>query len=53
LDEKKKGDITIIEKKKKTEIIEEQGKTVNVPTDSSEEKKKALQQTGDDATQGW
>jgi hypothetical protein len=53
LDEKKKGQITIIQKKKKREIIEEEGKVVNVPTDVSEEKEKALQQTGEDATQGW
>ena len=53
LDEKKKGQITIIQKKKKREIIEERGKAVNVPSDVSDEKKKALQQAGDDATQGW
>ena len=53
MDEKKKGQITIIQKKKKSEIIEEQGKAVNLPPDVSDEKKKALQQTGDDATQGW
>jgi hypothetical protein len=53
LDKKDTGKITVIQRKKKREIIEEQGKVVNVPTHESEEKKKALQQTGDDATQGW
>jgi len=53
LDDKKEGKITVIQRKKKREIIEEQGKVVNVPTDASEEKKKSLQQTGEDATQGW
>lgn len=53
MDEKKKGQITIIQKKKKREIIEEQGKEVNLPPDVSGEKKKALKQTGEDATQGW
>jgi hypothetical protein len=51
--EKKKGQITIERKKKKREIIEERGHQVNLPPDVSEEKKKALKQTGDDATSGW
>ena len=51
--EKKKGKITIEQKKKKREIIEEGGHQVNIPPDVGEEEKKALEQTGDDATQGW
>lgn len=49
----KKGQFTVEEKKKKREIFEEQGKRVDVPPDVSEQRKKALKQTGDDATQGW
>jgi hypothetical protein len=52
-DEKKRGQITVEQKKKKREIFEEQGRRVDVPPDVSEQKKKALAQTGDDATQGW
>jgi hypothetical protein len=52
-DEEKRGQFTIEQKKKKREIIEERKHQVSVPPDVSEEKKKALEQTGDDATQGW
>ena len=50
---KETGDFTIQQRKKKREIIEERGHQVNVPPDVGEEEKKALNQTGDDATQGW
>jgi len=40
-------------RKKKREIFEEGKKQVNVPPDVSDEEKKALEQTGDDATSGW
>jgi len=52
-DESKRGQITVEQKKKKREIFEEGGHRVDVPPDVSEEKKKALKQTGDDATAGW
>jgi hypothetical protein len=52
-EESKRGQFTIEQKKKKREIFEEKGNRVDVPPDVSEEKKKALAQTGDDATQGW
>ena len=51
--EKKKGQFTIVQKKKKREIIQESGHQVDVPPDVGEEEKKALDQTGDDATAGW
>ena len=51
--EKKKGQITTWQKKKKREIIQESGHQVDVPPDVGEEEKKALDQTGDDATAGW
>jgi len=51
--DKELGQITVDEAKKRQEIISEQGKEVEVPTHFSETKKKALQQTGEDATQGW
>ena len=51
--ENKKGQFTIEQRKKKREIIEENGHQVNIPSDVDEEKKKALAQTGDDATSGW
>ncbi len=51
--DKKRGQITIEENKKGSEIITEQGKEVEVPTHFSKERKKALEQTGEDATQGW
>jgi hypothetical protein len=53
LDEKKKGQFTIEQRKKKREIIEEGKHQVNVPPDVSDEEEKALEQTGDDATSGW
>ena len=52
-EEKKKGQFTIEQKKKKREIIQEGKKQVELPPDVSEEEKKALEQTGDDATSGW
>jgi hypothetical protein len=52
-EEKKKGQFTIERKKKKREIIEESHHQVDLPPDVGEEEKKALDQTGDDATQGW
>jgi hypothetical protein len=52
-EEKKKGQFTIERKKKKREIIEESHHQVDLPPDVGEEEKKALEQTGDDATQGW
>lgn len=51
--DKKEGQFTIEKKKKKREIIEEKGHEVNLPPDVSDEKKKALEQTGEDATEGW
>ncbi|MCW3999703.1 MAG: hypothetical protein NWE93_05650 [Candidatus Bathyarchaeota archaeon] len=51
--EQERGQITVEQKKKNREIFEEQGKRVEVPPDVSEQKKKALRQTGEDATQGW
>lgn len=49
----KRGQFTIAQRKKKREIIEERDRQVNIPTDVSEQEKKALDQTGDDATSGW
>ena len=51
--EKKKGQFTIRQRKKKREIIEESCRQVNLPPEVSEEEKKALAQTGDEATSGW
>jgi len=53
VDDEKKGDFTIEQKKKKREIIEEDHHRVNIPSDVGDEEKKALEQTGDDATSGW
>jgi len=53
VDNKRKGEFTIQQRKKKREIIEESKHQVNLPPDVSEEKKKALEQTGEDATSGW
>ncbi len=50
---KKQGEFTIEHRKKKREIIEESGHRVDVPPVVGDEKEKALDQTGDDATQGW
>ena len=52
LADNKKGDFVIQEKKKKHEIITEGEKHVDIPN-VEEEEKKALDQTGDDATSGW
>jgi len=52
-DDKGKGDFTVQQRKKKREIIEENRHQINLPPDVSDEKKKALEQTGDDATSGW
>ena len=49
----KKGEFVIEQKKKKREIIEEGKNRVEVPPDVGDEEKKALDQTGDDATSGW
>ncbi len=49
----KKGEFVIQQKKKKREIIEEGKHQVDVPSDAMDEEKKALDQTGDDATSGW
>jgi len=49
----KKGEFVIEHKKKKREIIEEGKNQVNIPSDVGDEEKKALDQTGDDATSGW
>ncbi len=48
-----KGQFTIEQKKKKREIFEEQNRRVDVPPDVGEQTKEALQQTGEDNTQGW
>jgi hypothetical protein len=53
LENKKKGEFTIGERKKKREIIEENKRQINLPSDVSDEEKKALEQTGEDATSGW
>jgi hypothetical protein len=53
VEEKKKGNFTIMQRKRKREIFEESKKQVNVPTDLSDEEKKTLDQTGEDATSGW
>jgi hypothetical protein len=52
-EERKKGQFTIRQRKKKREIIEESHNQVILPPDVGEEDKKALEQTGDDATSGW
>ena len=53
MDEKEKGNFTIKQRQRKREIFEEGKEKVNVPTDVSDEEKKALDQTGEDATSGW
>jgi hypothetical protein len=53
VEEKKKGQLTIRQRKKKREIIEEGHHQVDLPTDVSSEERKALDQTGDDATSAW
>ena len=49
----KKGEFTIEQKKKKREIIQEGKYEVDIPPEVGEEEKKALEQTGDDATSDW
>ena len=51
--DKRKGEFTILQKKKKRDIIEENHQKVDVPPEVGDEEKKALEQTGDDATSGW
>lgn len=51
--DKGKGEFTILQRKKKREIIEENHHQVDVPPEVGDEEKKALEQTGDDATSGW
>ncbi len=51
--EKKRGQFTVDQRKKKREIIEEGKHRVDIPSDVGEEEKKALDQTGEDATQSW
>jgi hypothetical protein len=53
LEEKKKGQFTIRQRRKKREIIEESHHQVDIPIDISDEEKKALEQTGEDTTSGW
>ena len=53
MEEQKKGELTIRQRKKKREIIEEGNHQVNLPPDVGDEEKKALEQTGEDATSGW
>ena len=53
MDEKKKGEFTIQQRKKNREIVEEGHHQVNIPSDVSDEEKKAAEQTGEDATSGW
>jgi hypothetical protein len=49
----KKGNFTVEQKKKKREIIQEGKHQVEIPPDVGEEEKKALEQTGEDATGSW
>jgi hypothetical protein len=49
----KKGEFVIEQKKKKHEIIQEGKNEVDIPAGVGDEEKKALDQTGDDATSGW
>jgi hypothetical protein len=53
MSEKKKGEFTIIQRKKKREIIEEEGHQLDLPPDVGDQEKNALEQTGEDATSGW
>jgi hypothetical protein len=52
-EEQKRGEFTIEQKKKKREIIEEQGHRVEVPPDVGEQEKKALAETSEEGTSGW
>jgi hypothetical protein len=49
----KKGEFAIEQKKKRHDIIQEGKNQVDVPSGVGDEEKKALDQTGDDATSGW
>ena len=49
----KKGEFVIEQQKKKHVIIEEGKNQVDVSSGVGDEEKKALDQTGDDATSGW
>jgi hypothetical protein len=51
--DKRKGELTVQQRKKKREITEENRPQVNTPPDVDDEEKKALEQTADDATSGW
>jgi hypothetical protein len=53
LEKNKRGEFVIQQKKKKREIIQEGKYQVDVPPEVGEEEKKALEQTGEDATSGW
>lgn len=53
VDEKDKGQFVIEEKKKKKEVIEEANHKVELPPDVGEQEKEALDETGEDATEGW
>jgi hypothetical protein len=53
LEKNKKGEFVIQQKKKKREIIQEGKYKVDLPLEVGEEEKKALEQTGEDATSGW
>jgi hypothetical protein len=53
MENKMKGEFTIQQRKKKREIVEESHHQINIPSDVSDEEKKAIKQTGDDATSGW
>ncbi len=48
-----RGQFTVEQKKKKREIIEEQGHRVDVPPDVGDQEKRALDQKGEDATGPW
>lgn len=50
---KEEGQFITIERKKGKEIIQEGKKKVAIPPYVGDEKKKALEQTGEDATSGW
>jgi len=47
----RKCQFTIQQQKKKKEVIEENHRQVNIPTDVNEEEEKALERTGDEQLQ--
>jgi hypothetical protein len=53
INDKKEGEIIIRERNKKQETFQEQKHQVTVPRKVGEQEKKALDETGDDATSGW